>query len=296
MPAIQPRMAGLILGLIGITCFALTLTAARAALPELGAVLVGPGRAVAAAIPAALFLLWRRPHLPDHRELGQLALMSLGIIFGFPLLSSLALETVPAGHGAVMLGILPLTTALAAILVAGERPSAGFWLTNILGALAVTAFALRQGGMSVQLADLWLLLAVASASYGYTVGGVLARKLDAADVISWGLVLSAPVMAPLVWATTGVNWQASAAAWAGFAYVALVSQYFGFFAWYKAMALAGVARTGQLQLFQPFITIASAALLIGEAVDTATVIFALVVAVIVAAGQKMQIGGRKPAL
>lgn len=290
MPQFSQTTIGLLLGLTGVICFGLTLTAARVAVPEFGALLVGPGRAVLAALPAAIYLIAIRSKCPARRHWPRLVLMCLGVIVGFPYLSALAMASAPASHGAVMLGILPLTTALAAILVAGERPSSGFWITNIAGAAAVVAFALRQGGFTLHLADIWLFLAVLSAAFGYAWGGVLSRDMKGSEVISWGLMFSAPIMAPLVWATTGVNWHASPEAWLGFFYVAFFSQYLGFFAWYRAMALIGIARTGQLQLFQPFITIASAALLIGETIDLATIIFAVLVGLIVAFGQTMRIG------
>lgn len=286
---------GLCLGLLGVTCFGLTLPAARAAVPEFGALLIGPGRAVLAVLPAVIYLVVMRARPPARRHWPRLFLMCLGVIVGFPFFSALAMNAAPASHGGVMLGILPLSTALAAIIIAGERPSLGFWIANIAGALAVIAFALRQGGLTLHPADLWLMLSVVCAAPGYAWGGVLARDIDGAEVISWGLVFSAPVMLPFVMLTTGVNWDASAPAWIGFLYVAFFSQYLGFFAWYPAMAIVGVARTGQLQLFQPFVTIIGAALLIGEAIDVETVLFAILVAIIVAAGQNMRVRQQQPA-
>jgi drug/metabolite transporter (DMT)-like permease len=283
------KTIGLLLGLLGVICFGLTLTAARAAVPEFGAMLVGPGRAVLAAIPAALYLIVTRARHPARRHWAKLFLMCLCVIVGFPYFSALAMMSAPASHGAIMLGILPLATTFAAIMIAGERPSARFWLANFAGAAAIIGFALRQGGFILHPADLWLGLAVICAAFGYAWGGVLSRDLNGADVISWGLVYSAPILIPIVWATTGINWQASPAAWTGFLYVAIFSQYLGFFAWYPAMAMIGVARTGQLQLFQPFVTIASAAILIGEVIDITTIVFAVLIAIIVAFGQKARI-------
>ena len=55
--------------------------------------------------------------------------------------------------------------------------------------------------------------------------------------------------------------------WAGLIYLALVSQYFGFWLWNNALAIGGVARIGQVQLLQPFATLAIAAVLLGETID-----------------------------
>jgi len=198
--------------------------------------------------------------------------------------------TVPASHGGVVIGILPLGTAIAAALVARERPSIGFWLTGLAGAALVLVFTFRQaGGFHVSPGDLFLVVAIAAAAIGYTVSGMLTRTRPGWEVVSWMLVLALPVTLPLAWWLAPAEPAAvPAAAWWSFAYVALFSQYLGFFFWNAGLAMGGIARVGQIQLLQPFVTLGIAATLNREPVGADTLLFAAAVAACVLAGSRMK--------
>jgi len=213
--------------------------------------------------------------------------VAAGVVVGFPLLSAWALRRVPASHGAIMLGILPLATAVAGVVRANERPSRSFWIASIAGSATVVGYAVVSGGGGLHIADVALLGAVAAAALGYAEGGRLARTLGSWQVICWALVLAAPVLlVPVALAVQTHGIHASWQAWLGFAYVSVVSMFLGFFAWYRGLALGGVARVGQLQLLQPFFTIGASAVLLGERITPLTVGVACVVAVIVAMGRR----------
>jgi drug/metabolite transporter (DMT)-like permease len=223
--------------------------------------------------------------------------VGLGVILGFPVATSIGLQTVPAAHGAVVVGLLPLASALFATWLGGERPSARFWLWAVAGSLVVLVFAWRHGGGALARGDLWLLLAVALGGLGYAEGGRLARSLGGPAVICWALVLAAPVLAlPVAWLAGRQAWPVSGATWGAFAYLALVSQWLGFFAWYRGLALGGVARVGQAQLLQVFLTIAAAAAVFGEAVAPSTWVYAALVAVAVALGRRAGVASPSAAL
>ncbi len=132
-PADWRRFEGLAFGALGVLCFSVTLPAARAALPDLGSTVVGLGRALIAATLAAILLLARRERLPARKYWPGLAVVAFGVVLGFPLFSALALQSVPASHGAVVTGLLPAATAVMAFLRAGERPPHIFWLGVGLG-------------------------------------------------------------------------------------------------------------------------------------------------------------------
>ncbi|HZS81357.1 MAG TPA: DMT family transporter [Stellaceae bacterium] len=276
-PASKP-VAAWIWGALGTLAFSFTLPATRLALTGLDATVVGLGRAIVAGCLAALLLLARRQAPPPRRLWPGLAIVGFGCVLGFPLFSALALETVPAAHGAVVVGLLPMATAIMGVLRGGERPSLAFWAASGLGLAAVLVFAAIQGAGRPQLADGFILVAVALGAWGYAEGGVLARELGGWQVISWALVLSAPPLLPVVAlraAETGLA--AGPLAWLGFAYVSAISMFLGFFAWYRGLALGGVARIGQIQLAQPVLTLVWSATLLGEAVSAATVLAALAV-------------------
>ena len=283
---------GMALGLIGVAIFSVTLPATRIALTGFDAVTVGLGRAVIAAAVAAVILAVTRQPWPG-MYWKKLLVVGLGVVVGFPLFASIAMVSVPATHGAVVLGVLPLATSAAGALFCGERPSLGFWLLALVGSALVIGFAVLQGAGALQAADLWLLAAVVSAGTGYAVGGDLARRLGGWQVICWALVVSLPVIVPpVLWVLPAVAWDAPATAWAGFLYVALFSQLIGFFAWNRGLAIGGVARVSQVQLLQLFMTLGFAALLAGETVDAMTLAFAVAVVATVAAGRRMPVKRR----
>ncbi|NHZ62730.1 EamA family transporter [Massilia sp. CCM 8694] len=283
----------MLLGLAGVALFSLTLPFTRMAVAGLEPVFVALGRALVAALLAAIWLVWKRAPLPPRSALWPLAMVSLGCVIGFPWLTSIALRSVPASHGAVLVGILPLATALVSALRGNEKPSPGFWLTALAGSAIVIGFALRQSGGSFHQADLLMFGAVAAAAVGYAEGGKLSQSMGGQQVISWALVLSVPLVLPLViWLALPQldrMAEAGARAWIGFGYVSIFSMFIGFFFWYRGMARGGIARVGQVQLLQPFMTLAGAWLLLGEPLEPANIGFALAVIAVVAIGRRMQI-------
>jgi len=283
---------GVAIGALGILGFSFSLPATRLAVADLDPWLVAFGRATVAALLAAIYLRATRGQRPTARQARSLALVALGVVVGFPLLTSLALASETAAHGAVVIAILPAATAVAAVVRAGERPSRRFWLASAAGLVTVLAFvAVTTGGelttAGPQPADLYLLAATALCAVGYAEGGALSRTLGAAPTICWALVLSAPVTAAVAGAAaaaTGLH--AGPIAWLGFAYVSIVSMFLAFFAWYAGLARGGVARVGQVQLAQPVLTLGWSALLLGESVTALTVVAALAVLASVAATQR----------
>ena len=288
---------GLWLGLLGIVIFSVTLPMTRLAVgtpdaPQMSGLFIAMGRAVVAAgLSAALLLVTRAP-LPARDDWLPLAITASGVVFGFPLFTSIAMRHVDAMHASVIVGVLPLATAAVGALLHRQRPSMGFWLCAALGSALVVAFAvLRSGssGVSISFADVLLLAAMLCAAVGYCFGGRLAHHMRAEHVICWALVISLPITLPL----SVLSWPVQAiqpAAWWGFAYVAVFSMWLGFFAWYRGLALGGTVRVSQVQLVQPFLSMLFAIPLLGENLDAVTVGFGLAVIATVFMGKKMPVG------
>jgi drug/metabolite transporter (DMT)-like permease len=279
--------AGLVLGSLGVLGFSFSLPATRLAVADLNPWVVAFGRATVAALLSALYLAITHAPRPSREQVRSLVIVASGVVVGFPLLTSLALEVETAAHGAVVIAILPAATAVAAVARAHEHPSGKFWLAAGAGLVAVLAFVVVQGVSGPQLGDLFLLAAVVLCAIGYAEGGALSRTLGGPTTICWALVLSLPLTAATTAAAaalTGLH--AGATAWLGFAYVATISMFLGFFAWYAGLARGGVARIGQVQLAQPVLTLGWSAALLGEHVGPATLVTALVVLACVAATQK----------
>ncbi len=286
----HPETVGLAFGFLGVLIFSLTLPATRLAVAELDATVVGLGRAVMAAILAALLLKATRQPRPSRQHLPSLVIIAVGVIVGFPLLSAWAMRSLPAAHGAIVIGILPLATAIAGALRTGDRPSFAFWLCSSLGSAVVVLFTIFTGGGSLQMADLALLGAVAAAAIGYAEGGRLFCELGGWQVICWALVLSAPFLAvPVALTIVHQGLHASLQSWLGFGYVSVFSMFLGFFAWYHGLAIGGVARVSQIQLLQPFLTLFASALLLHEQVTLLTIGAAFIVVAMVAFSRKVPI-------
>lgn len=297
----RPDLTGLGLATLGVLAFSLTFPATVFALDGLDPYLIGIGRAAVAAIAAAIALLAtrlrRRPDgwWPRRADLVPLGIVGLGVVFGFPVLSTLALHSgASAGHGAVVIGLLPAATAVLAVLRAHERPSRAFWAASGAGALCVTGFALARGAGRLNAADLLLFGALLAGAFGYAEGGRLAKHMPGWRVISWALVLTAPVSIPVtavLLAQTHPHWTAKAGI--GFGYVSLFSMFLGFFAWYAGLGRAGIARASQTQLAQPLLTLVWSALLLGERLDPATALAAVAVLTCVAFSQRTRNRGKQ---
>jgi drug/metabolite transporter (DMT)-like permease len=287
-PALAPGTA---LGALGVLSFSLSFTATKAAVGGLDPVLVGAGRAVVAAGLAGAVLVATRAARPTRAQLRRLLAVAAGVVVGFPLLTSLALEGATAAHLAVVTAVMPAATAVAAVLRAGERPSPAFWAASGAGMAAVLVFAATQGPPGIDRDDAFALLAVVLVGWGYAEGGAVSRELGGARTICWALLVALPVTLPvaLVALAAAPPADVPADAWVGFAYVALVSMFLGFFAWYAGLARGGVARVGQLQLAQPVLTLGWAALLLGEEVTALTVAAALLVLASVVATQRARV-------
>lgn len=277
-------------GFAGVAVFALTLPATRYAVMYLDPVFVGLGRSVIAALVAGVLLLGARVAVPTRVQFVQLIIVSLGVVIGFPLFSAMAMETLPAIHGGVVVGILPLVTAFAGVLLTREKPSLGFWLTGIAGCLVVTRFAYPEGFIQLLTGDIFLVCAIVAAAVGYALGGRLSREMGGWQVICWALVLAFPLLLiPAVTQAPSGLQHIPLTVWLCFLYLALGSQLLGFVFWYKGLALGGIVRVSQIQLLQPFMTLMAAALLLGEHLDGRAMIFTLLVVAIVAVGRKMPV-------
>lgn len=294
-PLASPLARGYALGLLGVVLFALTIPMTRLAggtalAPELPPSFVALGRAAVAGLCSAAYLLAVRAAWPARADWPWLALTCLGVVFGFPLLLGLAVREVDAMHAAVVTGLLPMATAALAAAFLRQRASWGFWLSAWAGLGLVLGYAAWRGAGGLNAADGLLFAAVLLGAAGYVGGGQLARRMPAQQVICWVLVLALPLTVP----SAALSWPqqpASVAAWAGFAYVSLVSMWLGFFAWYRALALGGTLRISQVQVLQPFLSMLFAVPLLGEPLEAGSLAFAAAVVAVVWWGRRQAVQG-----
>ena len=271
---------------MGMISFSLTLPATRAAVLHLHPMVVGLGRPVIAGMLGAALLYVTKASFPPRQYWKNFGLVVVGVVIGVPLTFSWGMHSLPAAHGAITLALLPLATAFVATIRAGERPSPRFWAATAVGSIAVVVYALISGAGKIISGDLILFLSVAASALGYAEGARLTRVFPGWQVMSWALVMGAPLLAvPLVFVIRAYGLHAPASSWCGFAYVCIVSQWLGMFAWYKGLAAGGISRVGQLQLLQPFCTVFFSAMLLKESVTLSMLVAAAVVVGSVAVGR-----------
>ena len=254
-------------GLLGVIIFSGSLPATRVAVGGFSALFLTSARAIIAALIGAAVLGLLRQTWPERKDLISLTIVSIGVVVGFPLLTALALQHITSAHSIVFIGLLPLSTAIFAVLRGGERPRPLFWLFAIVGSTTVAAFALSNGGSASVTGDLLMVAAIVLCGLGYAEGAALSRRIGGWQVISWALLLALPLMLPVMIWTWPSTWSGvGLPAWIGLAYVSIFSMFVGFIFWYRGLAIGGIARVGQLQQLQPFFGLALAGLLLHEPV------------------------------
>jgi drug/metabolite transporter (DMT)-like permease len=281
------KTAGWVNGFLGVLIFSGSLPATRLAVIDIDPTFLTMARAsIAGLLGMALLLAFREP-FPRRNDAISLIVVALGVVVGFPLLTGLALQHMTSAHAIVFIGLLPLATAIFAVLRGGEHPRPMFWLFSVVGSLIVGSYAYGQGSQSTLLGDVLMLAAVIVCGLGYAEGAQLSRRLGGWQVICWALVFSLPVMLPLSVLTRPETWAGiGTPAWISLGYVSLFSMLIGFFFWYRGLAQGGAATVGQLQLLQPFFGLMLAAGIAGEPVSMGMVATAAVVVVCVAGAKK----------
>jgi drug/metabolite transporter (DMT)-like permease len=274
-------------GLLGVIIFSGSLPATRVAVAGFDPFFLTSARAVIAALLGFGLLLGLRQPRPERRDLASLAIVALGVVVGFPLLTALALQHITAAHSTVFIGLLPFATAIFGVLRGGEKPKPMFWLFSLAGSLTVALFALMQSADASLVGDLLMIAAIVFCGLGYAEGAALSRRLGGWQVISWALVLSLPVMLLLALITLPESWPAiSSPAWIGLGYVSVFSMLVGFVFWYRGLALGGIAGVGQLQLLQPFFSLFLAGFLLHEPVALSMIAVTMFVVCCVAGAKR----------
>lgn len=281
-------MSGWVNGFIGVAIFAGSLPATRVAVMGFEPGFLTAARAAIAGILGLILILVLKQKKPAKQDWWPLAIVAIGVVIGFPLFTALALQYMNAAHSIVFVSLLPLATAIFAVLRGGEKPNQFFWIFAVLGSAVVFAYMFFiSGDTSLGIGDFYMLMAIIFCGFGYAEGGVLSRKIGGWQVICWALILSLPFMLFLTVFYMPTSFQnISASAVVGLIYVSLFSMLIGFFFWYKGLAQGGIAAISQLQLLQPLMGLAIAAALLHEHVSWSMLVVTAATLLCVAAAKK----------
>ncbi len=281
---------GMLIGFIGVAIFSLTLPLTRIAVQEMSPLYLSFGRGVIAGVCGAVLLLLTNSPVPTKVQFKKLIVTAFCVVYGFPIFTSVAIQTLPSAHSGIVLGILPLATSAVGAIRFHERPSLGYWITAVCGTLLVLVYSGMDGGGSLALGDIWLLLAILTAAIGYSEGGKLSQEIGAINAISWAVAITLPINVPASFLFSNIAIQdMSSDVLISFLYVGLFSAFIGFFFWYKGISLGGVARVGQVQLLQPFLTLIGAYFFLGEAITLLNIVFSVAVLGVVLIGRTTRI-------
>jgi drug/metabolite transporter (DMT)-like permease len=288
-PVTDSAKKGLTLGAIGVLIFSLTLPMTKIAMQggALSAWFVWSGRVVLGSAAGIAYLLFKGYGLPPRAAWLPIAGATAGIVFGWPLLNTFALQSAPASHVAVVNGMLPLATALIGAWINRETLSRRFWTCALLGTVIVCGYAWSRSDGVLHEADMLMFFGVVLGGLGYASGAIATRYLSGPEVITWALIISLPITGAIAWFDAPAHAAAaSTAAWLAFAYLGLMSQWIGFFFWYRGLALGGIARVSQVQLLQLFFTLAFSAALLGESINAAMILVAVATVALIAIGRR----------
>lgn len=280
---------GLFWSFIGVLTFSLTLPVTKIAIIQFEPTQLVVWRGLIACMLAGTILLYFRPRLPNRRQWQDLAFCAAGTVFGFPTFLALGVQTVPASHSAIVVGLLPLATTVMSALITKERPSLAFWLVSLFGTFLTLLFVLKQTDGAPQIGHLYLVISVILAALGYTFGGRLSKSLGGWQVSCWVIIAALPILLICAFFVELPDLTGNPKATVALFYVAFFSQLIGFFAWYRGMQLAGIAHASQVQLLQLFLTIIASSILVSEALELEVFLFAGLVVLSVWLGSKLRV-------
>jgi drug/metabolite transporter (DMT)-like permease len=136
MWSMKKSASGWVNGALGVVIFSGSMPATRAALAGFDPVFLTVARAALAGLLAlGLLFAFRQPR-PARGDFASLAVVALGVVLGFPLLSALALR-----HGAALSGA-GVALMLSAVIVCGLGYAEGAKLSRRLGGWQVISWAL----------------------------------------------------------------------------------------------------------------------------------------------------------
>jgi drug/metabolite transporter (DMT)-like permease len=137
---------GILWGLVGVVIFSVSLPVTRIAVAEMSPVFVATARGVLAAVLSLCALLVTKSPWLSWAQYGKVAIIATGVTLGFPLFSSMAMQQVPAGHGAIVNGLLPLATVALGALVVRYTLRWQFWGAAIVGSATAIAVVTWHSG------------------------------------------------------------------------------------------------------------------------------------------------------
>ncbi len=271
---------GLLFAFLGVFLFSLSLPLTKWAMESFDPLFTASARPIIASVIAIpLLMIFKVPRVP-RRYLRPLIFTTLGGAIGWPVLIALALQRTTSAHVAVIAAIMPLVTAVMAVMRTKQKVSWQFWAASMCGTSLLVIFAISRGGAENAnlTADLLTLGAVLASSYCYVEGAELTQVMPGWQVISWVVVMALPICIPgsiIVFVATHTKHEVHGQAILGLLSIGASSMYLAFFAWYRGLKDAGTAHGSQVQQLQAILTLGWSALMLGEKITFSMIVISL---------------------
>ena len=275
----KKETSGLWFAFIGVFFFSLSLPMTKWALESFDPLFTAFFRPIMASVLAIPLLFIRRVPLIPRQYLKSIIYVTVGTALIWPTLIALALQRTTSAHVAVIAAIMPLVTAIFAVIKDKTHVSMQFWIASSCGTFLLILFAITRGGGTGRdlKADIFTILAVIASSYCYVVGAELSRAMPGWQVISWVVIFGLPFCIPasaIIWIKTHDLHPVTFHAVAGMTMIGIFSMYIGFFAWFRGLRDAGTAHGSQVQQLQAIMTLGWAATLLHEKVTLGMLVIA----------------------
>ena len=218
-------------------------------------------------------LAMQLPFPASTRDRLLLAASGVSSFAAWPILLSVGIVRTTAGHAALIMAMVPVFTVFIATVIQRRLPGAGWWLGAVIALTATTMLILSRGillkmfddGSSIT-GDLIILAGGLICAMGYVAGGKLSPRIGTVATTFWGLSIALVILVPVFGVIAGhTAWTAvPQQAWLAIAWMTLLSSLGGYALWFYALGRGGISRIGSLQLMMPVLTLAAAALMLGE--------------------------------
>lgn len=265
------QQRGLFFAILGVTAFSLTLPFTKIALESFNSYFTAFTRPIIASfIAIPLMIIFKVPSLPRFL-LRPMIFTAIGAVFGWPILIAMALDRTTSAHVSVIAAVMPLVTAIIAVIKTNRKTGISFWIASLIGTFLLIIFSISRNGFSTSdlYTDLLILLAVFASSYCYVEGAGLTNYMPGWQVISWVVIISLPIAIPgaiISFFLTKSNYEIQSNALIGIMVIGISSMYLGFIAWYKGLKDFGVTHGSQIQQLQSLLTLGWSALFLGETI------------------------------
>ncbi len=241
---------------------------------------------LAAAIALIVAFALRLPRPTTGKERLCLIVSGFASFAVWPALLGIGIAQTTASHAAIIMAMIPVFTVLIASVADRRLPQPGWWL-GVAAAIAATAIlvtgqdAQHTSSMAVATVtgDLIILAGCIICAIGYVAGGKLSGSIGSVATTFWGLASALFLLVPVfAFIATGTSWSAvPAEGWMAIGWLTLLSSLVGYGLWFYALGTGGIAKIGSLQLAMPVLTIAAAALILGEVISTKIVVITAVI-------------------